>query len=207
MNNELLALIESQRAVELKSFLILFGVSVVLLTSIYLSKKSFVSMAFLLFILFNLANFYYFNTKYSTYAKQLIIPTLEKQLHATYHDKSYLTVEKLNALKTFHNQVTDIESFGYFEKDNEISEYLQIKFVKQDSEGNDLVRILFDGKVLITSEDKAMDECEKNEYFEAGEVLNAFTKSCKFYHDNQYYYVYHNEKLFREFHLFLTAKK
>jgi len=121
---------------------------------------------------------------------------MEKDLNATYYDSAYLNVDKLNSLKIFRHQVTNIESYGHFKNKTKIIEYIKILFIKKDTEENDIENILFNGKIEITTEDKPINNCKKNEYFEAGEKLNKEDRSCKILDNGKYYYLYDNQKLF-----------
>lgn len=147
-------------------------------------------------ILFVFASFYLYQQRQIETFKKTVIPKMEKDLNATYHDSSFLTTKKLNSLKIFKHKITDIESSGYFENDTRVIEYLKILFVKKDTEENDIENILFNGKIEITTENKPTEDCHKNEYFEAGESLSGSNKNCKVLSDGKYYYFYDNQKLF-----------
>jgi len=152
----------------------------------------------LLVLLLATASYVYREKRLQT-LKENLIQTLEKELNATYVERGYLDLKTLNSFKLFQNKITNIHSHGYFKSSDKTIEYICLKFIKVDSEGNDLVRVLFDGKVVITSEDFNHDKCTKREYIEAGELLNPPTSKCKIFYHDKYYYFYDNQKLFPSF--------
>lgn len=139
-------------------------------------------------ILFVFASFYLYQQRQI----ETIIPKIEKVLNATFYDSSYLTVEKLNQLKIFKHQVTDIESIGHFKNNTRVTEYIKILFVKKDTEDNDIENILFDGKVTIENGNELILITKKPEYFEAGDSL---TNPTKVDYDKKYTFT-DDEKLF-----------
>ena len=209
MQADIINTVESFRLLYLKNFLIIFGISIVLLTIVYFrSKNNFpIMMSIALFL--NLGSFMFFNQKYQKAVKENLIPTLEKKFEGEYVKSQYLTAEVANKLNIFDHDINSIKSYGYFKTSDKIIEFTRLSFVKKDTEENERENLLFNGKVVITSDANLPEpECRwiKNEYFEAGEKLKKAKPKCKVYHDGKYYYLYNNQNLFSNFHLFKSFR-
>ncbi len=207
MSSEVLTLIDGQRAIYLKNFLVIFGISIVTLTILFYQAKSIFPYALSIALFLNLGSFVYFNGKYRDLVKEKLIPSLEKEYNGTYYKSSYLNLDTVNSLDIFNHDANSLKSEGYFKADNKIIEFLKISFVKKDTEGNEIENTLFSGKVIITKDDLPEPKCsEKPEYFEAGEKLKPSHHSCKVKKDGKFYYFYQGEKLFPKLNLFLKYK-
>ena len=207
MSSELLNLIDGQRAIYLKNFLVIFSISIVTLTILFYQARSIFPYALSIALFINLGSFVYFNGKYKNFVKEKLIPSLEKEYLGTYHKANYLNLDTINSLNIFHHDANSLTSEGYFKNDKKIIEFLKIAFVKKDTEENEIENTLFEGKVIITKEDLPSPKCDETfEYFEAGEKLKSAKHSCKVKLDDKYIYFYQGEKLFPSINLFFKYK-
>ena len=195
-------MIEAQRAIYLKSFITIFSITVFILTITYFRNKALFPILLSISLFLNLGSFIYFNKKYKSFVKEKLIPSLEKEYHATYINTPYLTVEHINKLHIFSHDVTNVESQGYFKNDKKIVEFTKILFVKQDTEQNDIENILFEGKVIIEDGNEIIFKKSSPEYFEAGEKL----KSPNPTPDGKKYTFVEGEKLFPSYNFLVKYK-